>query len=343
LTVDIETKDMKMVNRGWLSACGPNSPARNVPYDLDYPPPPPTLKTFIWDHLAAMDPCAHPSHLHLHGEYVAHETGPTPHIPFAPQFSFSTSPLHYDLRPATPFNWVKDLPRDTTWEQKHDDRLLWRGRNTGIWHGGNFRWRQQQRIRMVAKSDSQEGREEVLLAGRADQRVQSREVGRKELNAALVDMAFVSEPIACEEPQCSELRKMFDFPPPMDWYTATNYKYVMDVRPTFLISNLSLIVSFAQIDGNGWSSRFKRLITSHSLIFKATGYPEWFTDRIAPWVHYVPIQLDLSDLYDTLVFFRGDERGAGAHEDLARKIALAGRQWSLKFWRKEDMTAYMYR
>ncbi|KAG6858275.1 hypothetical protein C0991_003157, partial [Blastosporella zonata] len=29
------------------------------------------------------------------------------------------------------------------------------------------------------------------------------------------------------------------------------------------------------LDGNGWSSRFKRLITSNSLIFKATIYPEW--------------------------------------------------------------------
>lgn len=29
---------------------------------------------------------------------------------------------------------------------------------------------------------------------------------------------------------------------------------------------------------------------------------EWWTDRIQPWVHYVPIQVDYSDLYDTLGF-----------------------------------------
>jgi hypothetical protein len=68
-----------------------------------------------------------------------------------------------------------------------------------------------------------------------------------------------------------------------------------------------------------------------------------YADRIAPWVHYVPVQVDNSDLYDVLLFFRGDGNGDGAHEDLARKIAVAGRQWSKKFWRKEDLIAYMFR
>lgn len=68
-----------------------------------------------------------------------------------------------------------------------------------------------------------------------------------------------------------------------------------------------------------------------------------FTDRIVPWVHYIPVQVDLSDLYDTLLFFRGDLHGNNAHDDLARKIAIAGREWSLRFWRKEDLTAYMFR
>jgi len=66
-------------------------------------------------------------------------------------------------------------------------------------------------------------------------------------------------------------------------------------------------------------------------------------DRIAPWVHYVPVRVDLSDLHDTLVFFRGGLHGEGAHEEMARKIATAGREWSKKFWRKEDLTAYMFR
>jgi len=53
-------------------------------------------------------------------------------------------------------------------------------------------------------------------------------------------------------------------------------------------------------------------------------------------VHYVPIQVTYSDLYDALAFFR-------EHDDAAAKIAAAGKKWSQQFWRKEDMSAYLYR
>jgi Glycosyl transferase family 90 len=82
---------------------------------------------------------------------------------------------------------------------------------------------------------------------------------------------------------------------------------------------------------------------SHSLVFKSTVYPEWFQERIQQWKHYVPVQLDLSDLYDSMMFFRGDLNGEHAHEELAAQIALAGRDWAKAFWRDEDMTAYMFR
>ncbi len=68
-----------------------------------------------------------------------------------------------------------------------------------------------------------------------------------------------------------------------------------------------------------------------------------FADRIQPWAHYLPVQVDLSDLHDTLAFFRGGPYGEGSHHELARKIAQNSRQWAKEFWRKEDMTAYMFR
>lgn len=85
-------------------------------------------------------------------------------------------------------------------------------------------------------------------------------------------------------------------------------------------------------------------MTSNSLIFKSTVFPEWYTNRIAPWVHYIPVQVDLSDAFDILTFFRGNGiDGDNSHDDLARKIALAGRHWSRTYWRREDLTAYMFR
>lgn len=64
-----------------------------------------------------------------------------------------------------------------------------------------------------------------------------------------------------------------------------------------------------------------------------------------PWVHYIPIQVDFSDLYDVLAFFRGSlsVSAEGANDHLAEKIAKAGKEWSDTFYRREDMSAYMFR
>ena len=84
-------------------------------------------------------------------------------------------------------------------------------------------------------------------------------------------------------------------------------------------------------------------MSMNSAVFKGTLYPEWFTGRLEPWVHYIPIQVDYSDLYDTFVFFAGDHQGRKGREDLAEKIGAEGRDWTETFWRPEDMRAYMFR
>lgn len=41
------------------------------------------------------------------------------------------------------------------------------------------------------------------------------------------------------------------------------------------------------VDGNGWSSRFHRLLMSGAMVIKATIYQEWQSDLMIPWYHYV--------------------------------------------------------
>lgn len=59
------------------------------------------------------------------------------------------------------------------------------------------------------------------------------------VNPAWMDVAFTGKPLACEE-------------------NAGTCK-----------------LATVQVDGNGWSGRFKRLVTSNALILKASVYPEW--------------------------------------------------------------------
>ncbi|KAG1797482.1 glycosyl transferase family 90-domain-containing protein [Suillus plorans] len=342
-SLDFQTQDPPPYIRGWMHACPLNSVARNPP-----PSPPshtPKPRTFIHDHLLAMDPCAHPSHLAQHGQFLSHGPGPVAYPFPIPQFSYCSSPLHSDIRVPIMLSWVDDVEGveegdlEEAWMQKDEERLLWRGLNTGIHHGKDKPWKDSQRGRLmdlVSSSPPSSGLEKrstahpktidaLVTDPSSPEGVTTQTFKKSIVNPAMMDVAFAGKPGQCEDEVCKEVEERWEWRRRMGFKEAVKYKYVLDV------------------DGNGWSSRFKRLMTSNSVVFKSTVYPEWFTHRIAPWVHYVPIQVDYSDLYDSLLFFRGDPSGHGAHEDLAKKIASRGREWSMSFWRKEDMVAYLYR
>lgn len=167
------------------------------------------------------------------------------------------------------------------------------------------------------------------------------------------DFRFLGKPQQCGDPEvCAEFEKDFLWD---EWMTPdeqNEYKYVIDV------------------DGNGWSGRFHRcviapagrvalaahvarnsLMSSNSLVLKSTIFPEWYSEMIQPWVQcvsrlssskrsrliprprsYVPIATDYSDLWTTMAFFMGDEKGKGAHDELAEEIAAEGKRWTETHW-----------
>ncbi|TEB27987.1 hypothetical protein FA13DRAFT_1736176 [Coprinellus micaceus] len=261
----------KVQGNGWRYACPPDSPARQRPVSPNHEPTFSSKKTLIHDHIKSMDPCYHTNHLLIHGQFIGHGNGPTPQA-------------HLDVNPRS---------ADPPFDEKPDERLLWRGRNTGIHHSPRSLWKNAHRDYFV--------RRRMRLKGRGSGRGEEGEEGR--VNPALLDVAFAEEAVMCDPKTCDELERLYPFRPFQGTEEAGQYKYVFD------------------IDGNGWSGRFKRLITSNALIFKATIYPEWYHDRVQPWVHYVPVQMDLSDL----------------------RIAERGREWSLGMWRREDLVAYFFR
>lgn len=83
------------------------------------------------------------------------------------------------------------------------------------------------------------------------------------------------------------------------------YKYLMDV------------------DGNAndWSGLFWKLY-SNSVVFKVCShFEQWYYARIKPWVHYVPVMQDLSDLEEKF-------RWALDHDDECLRIARSGREFA---------------
>ncbi|CED83568.1 Endoplasmic reticulum protein EP58, contains filamin rod domain and KDEL motif [Phaffia rhodozyma] len=334
---------------GWMAACpentslgkyGINSKVTTVAaVDAD--------KTFISSHSASMDLCNHPDVLSLHGTFVSLRPGTQSEL--MPYFSLSKTNLHSDILGVPTERWSDIGPNDKVkrWEEKTDKRLFWRGKNTGGIFNKQIDWRKNHRSRLVGlmgpvgkkNRGVKSSMIDMLSSPRTlafaeaddDKMILGRMIEKKrqaDLNKLMMDVAFVSEPVQCDEKDgtCADIKDELAFKDFLNVEEQSSYKYQLDV------------------DGNAWSARFKRLMTSGSLVLKSTVHPEFWTDRIQPWLHYVPVKVDYSDVYEILNFFRGDDsEGLSGEDDLAALIAESGREWSLSFWRKEDMTAYVFR
>ena len=54
-----------------------------------------------------------------------------------------------------------------------------------------------------------------------------------------------------------------------------------------MVSNQCDSRPLTPVDGNGWSSRFHRLLLSGSVVLKSTIYPEFYSEWLTPWYHYI--------------------------------------------------------
>ena len=84
-----------------------------------------------------------------------------------------------------------------------------------------------------------------------------------------------------------------------------NYKYVANTHG----------------NGNEWSNRFRSLLATGALVFKqeSTLYEFWEAG-LQPWVHYVPVNANMSDLPEKL-------RWAVENDERAQTIAQNGQSF----------------
>ncbi|SCV72165.1 BQ2448_4859 [Microbotryum intermedium] len=306
----------------FAKACAPNSPLRRSergePYH-DYSAD--TRKTFIWDHPRSVDLCIHPEGRKSHGHLMQQGVPPGPLVPL---LTFAKTSMQADILVTPMEQWAERYKEyEPPWEGKSENKLLWRGSTTGAEFDRHTPWRNSQRARLHMMSQYMDGSKEVLWA--TDDKMRLTNFTIEDMNHLYMDTFFSGQPAQCDPETCEWLRKNFHFKPTIGIEESNTYKYLMDV------------------DGNGWSGRFHRLMSTRSVVLKATAFPEWYHERIEPWVHYVPVKLDYSDLYDIMTFFVGTPQAKGAHDALAQKVGAAGQKWAATHWRKVDMAAYMYR
>lgn len=76
------------------------------------------------------------------------------------------------------------------------------------------------------------------------------------------------------------------------------------------------------MDGTVAAYRFPYLLAGDSLVFKQESeYYEHFYNELEPWVHYVPVKRNLSDLVELIKIMIDDD-------EIAKTISLNGQKYA---------------
>lgn len=205
---------------------------------------------------------------------------------------------------------------DTAWENK-TNRLYWTGSTTGG-HGGHGNWHLQHRQRFVKFAN--DNNQEILLMKKTSS-------GNWDVYtdtmASISDMIYVrfTAAIQCEWEDCQDQKNSLKFGNREEPSEAYGSKYVFD------------------LDGNGWSERFYRLLGSKSTVLKQSLFSEWHDDWLVPWVHFVPISIGMQELPEVIRFLALTTEG----QILSANIAADGRKWAQTVLRKVDIELAFFR
>jgi hypothetical protein len=341
--------------------CAPDSPSRDKEpaTDLSGPPPMPagfpkhSWQGYVQNWTTAKDPCLNPDIRESHGTFIEPLSTSTTHDMF-PIFGGSKLPMNNDILIPPAMYWSQNPmfhadDHGPDWDKK-ELKLIWRGGASG---GRNKRenWTRFQRhrfISMVNGTAVQVAERNPESAGHGPNFVlQSYEkyhltsTQHMDLGSWLnkfSDAGFVH--LSCfpstDGPTCPYTDQYYEI--------KNNMKLEEQYKSKFL----------PDIDGNSFSGRYLSFLRSTSLPIKATIYSEWHDSRLAPWVHFVPMDNSFVDIYGILDYFVGTGREykvaktgkvlmEGSHDAAAEKIALAGKAWAEKVLRQEDMLIYMMR
>jgi hypothetical protein len=273
---------------------------------------------FIKDSSSAMDLCRHPEYADLHGLFMSPASlrliqGVVPVLstgaPSTMNDIIFPSPAYIESE------FIYNGTHDIDWDEKLNN-VYWAGSTSGG-YATDDEWHNYHRQRFVKFAQNLDRQQYYYLEERDGvvERVTS-----SFLNGRLFDVAF-TRIFQCRNRQCRDQKAYFRPGAWADKDTALRSRLVFDV------------------DGNGISGRYYKLLASKSLPLKQTLMKEWHDERLVPWVHYVPVSQSLEELPEIVLYLTSTEAG----RKRAKEMALEGHQWFSKAFRQVDMTIYVYR
>ncbi|KAK1755273.1 glycosyltransferase [Echria macrotheca] len=271
---------------------------------------------FLTNWPMALELCHQSDLLRLHGFHMEpSELRPIQEL--APVFSRSKTDAYSDiLLPLARAADERPTGHDTAFTLK-ENKLFWRGepggyRDAELAQGGH----QERLVHLVSNASRSDQTTILLPVHKRKGKFAYEKVPTAELNAALpLDITF-----GLQDPSTSALY---------------NSKYI-------LVTDTNA----------GPPPNFMQVLQSNSAPFLASIFREWYTERLLPWVHFVPVDLRYHALHGTLAYFVGfgtDKLGGrqirieGGAVSNGKWIAEQGRQFSGKALRREDREVYLFR
>lgn len=208
-----------------------------------------------------------------------------------------------------------DPASDVEWEGKRRN-LYWAGSTTGGF-ASDDQWRLYQRQRFVELAQN------LRRQGHSYLREADGVVRREEswfLDSRLYDVAF-TRILQCETKHCRDQAAYFNMKGWAHKDEALQSQLVFDM------------------DGNGISGRYYKLLASKSTPLKQTLLREWHDERLIPWLHYIPVSLGMEEMPELVSYLTLTEAG----QRVAREVAEEGREWFLRALREDDFRIYTHR
>jgi hypothetical protein len=273
---------------------------------------------FVKDHFSESDLCKHPEYKEMHGAFISPKTfrliqGMAPVLSTG---AFST--MGDILFPSPAYveeEFQYDKTHDIPWSEKTNN-LYWTGSTTGG-YALDDQWRNHQRQRFVTVAQNLGYQKHTYL--REKDGVIST-VKSWFLNGRLYDVGF-TRIFQCDRKFCRDQSTFFNVKSWADKDAAFQSKLAFD------------------LDGNGISGRYYKLLSSNTLPLKQALLREWHDERLVPWVHYIPVSQSLEELPELVNYLTLTKTG----QKLAEEVARQGSEWMTKAVREVDMTIYIWR
>ncbi|CAF3564595.1 unnamed protein product [Fusarium graminearum] len=283
----------------------------------------------------SLEYCFQPDLKYLHGMFLS-----SPHAePFRdllPLFGPYKSEPFMDI--LIPLPQPEDDKADISWNfDRRYDSMFWRGQTgDGYIPDQALRGNHKFRLLHMMGNRNPEDKVSMILPSAKDPSVyQHEKVPIAEANLVAPTSIGMNDYTGCKGPNCEILRQAYPIVEESKDQEPLEYRYILLLD-----------------QDNGPSPDLLRVLRSKSVPLISTLFRTWYSDRLIPWLHFVPIDTRYQGLHTTLTYFTGTHNKAhinGRDTDMkaqtkdAAWIAQQGAKWAKEALGEKDREVYLFR